>query len=481
MTEDRRNERRRIPVTSEILDRQPPFDLNAEMCVIGSMMLATDFGEQILTKVRGEDFYDDANRGIFEAIVSLLVQGRPVDSQLLTDRLKSRGDFERVGGHAYMAEVVKSVPHAFHITYYADIVSRHALRRRIITAATEILRANYEDDFAGSQEETVIAADAEDLLAEALQLRQVKAHRAADLFPDVGKRIRARLTGEVETSEAIPTGLKALDELIGGLFPRDLTVLAARPSMGKTAMSLQIAATIAYATTPVVFVSIEMDRDDLAMRQICSWAGINMHRVRTGKATHADAWLVEEIAGDLAQSKLVIVDQDDIDSREIASVAKQIKRETSGPVVIMVDYIGLVTFRERGRRNELVGQFMKQMKRLARQTNSPVVLLSQLNRAVESDKDKRPRLSHLRESGDIEQDADNILFLHRPEYYEPKNPDVKGKAEVIVAKNRNGPTNSVYLKFSRTTLTFSDIEAEGGADEEAQAAWDQEQQKDLGF
>ncbi len=457
-------------------DRQLPFSVASEKAVIGSMIMATDFGESILSEVRSEDFYDTPCRLIFNAIVSLLEQSRPIDINILIDRLNSRGAYERCGGAVFVAEIVKSVPNAFNILHYARIVSKYALRRRVIESCTKAMNYAWDDNKSGGVEETEIAATVEDAISEALLLRTVKAHKAIDLFPRVGQTIKDRLLGQGNMSTAIPTGIDAIDELLGGLFPDEVTVLAARPSMGKTALSCQIAANLSFAKIPVVYVSIEMKAEELAMRQICSWAGLNLHHIKTGKASASDSWVVESIANDLSSCDLYVADNSDITPREIVSLAKQIKRETSGPIVVMVDYIGLVSFEGNKKRNEQIGYFMRQMKRLARQCSSPVVLMSQLNRATENDKDKRPKLSNLRESGDIEQDADVVAFLHRQEYYEPKNPDFKGLAEVIIAKNRSGPVGTAEMLWNKQTLTFADTSSENGESEEQQL-WENKQEE----
>lgn len=466
----------------DLIDRSPPYDFEAEKGVVGSIMLGgATVGFEVMPLVKAEDFYDSANGMIYAAICSLLEQSRPIDVELLLDRMKSRGTFEAAGGISYLYDVGQSVPNAAHAKYYAGIVSKCALRRRAIQAAVDMLAGLYNDgdEHLGSgPKESEIASHVEKLVGDALQLRSVEARQSAELFPHVGQQIRDRLSGKVQTSKAVSSGLKSFDNLVGGLFPQELMILAARPSMGKTALTTQIAAHLSITSTPTIYVSLEMSAEELAERQICSWAGINLHKVKTGKANAADNWLVEEISNDLARGNLSIIDQADVTAGEIIAAARQLRRKSVGPICLMVDYIGLVSFRERyGKRNELIGDFVKRMKWLAREIVSPVILISQLNRATESDKDKRPRLSNLRESGAIEEHADSVVMLHRPEYYEPKNPDVKGQAELIVAKNRNGPVGTADLKWNKRTLTFSDPDEEGGSVDDAQDAWDEAQNK----
>lgn len=475
MTDDGRTRRKPPePAPSEILDRQPPFDLNAEMAVIGSMIKGTDFGELILGDIKGEDFHDNANRLIFEAIVSLLEQSRPIDAGILVDRLKARGSFERCGGMAYLAKCITSVGPGYNIVHYARIVSKHALRRRSIDAAMNVLRYCFDDQSSGEPEETVIASTVEEMFDDALQLRRIESKHASEVFPRVGEQIKQRMSGTFTSSNAIKTGLRAVDDLTGGLFPQELIVLAARASMGKSSYASQIAANLSFAATPVLYVTLEMSDEELAMRQICSWSGVNLHTVRTNKASHADAWVVDSVAGDLATCNLTFMDKPGITPREIIAVAKHIKRKTSGPICVIIDYIGLVELGN-GKRNELIGKFVEQMKTLARRIDSPVILLSQLNRATENDKDKRPKLSNLRESGSVEEHADVVMLLHRQEYYEPKNPEVKGLADLIIAKNRNGPVGTANLLWNKHTLSFKDVDDIEVNDSGSQAEWDKEQ------
>lgn len=477
MTQDGRTRKQQTkPVPSEILDRQPPCDISAEMAVVGSMIKGTDFGELILGDIKGEDFHDNANRLIFEAIVSLLEQSRPIDAGILVDRLKARGSLERCGGIPYLTKCLTSVGPGYNIVHYARIVSKHALRRRSIDAAMKVLQYCYDDQASGEPEEAVIASTVEEMFDDALELRRIESKHASEVFPRVGEQIKQRMSGTFKANNAIKTGLRAVDELTGGLFPQELVVLAARASMGKSSIASQIAANLSFAATPVLYVTLEMSDEELAMRQICSWSGVNLHTVRTNKASHADAWVVESVAGDLATCNLTFMDKPGITPREIIAVAKHIKRKTSGPICVIIDYIGLVELGN-GKRNELIGKFVEQMKTLARRLDSPVVLLSQLNRATESDKEKRPKMSNLKESSAVEDHADVVMLLHRQEYYEPKNPDVKGLAELIIAKNRNGPVGTASLLWSKHTLSFKDVDVDNSEadDLQAQAEWDKEQ------
>ncbi len=449
--------RRAASVTSEILDRQPPFNLEAETGVLGSIMINPDVCDDVALILRPDDFYDDANRKLFEHMLAMHDAGRKIDITLLVERLKTAGDFETVGGAAYLAKIYQSVPNAAHATYYANIVQEKSTFRSLINVSTEILRDAYEE-----------AGEGKELLSQAEQkifaILDNRSHSSVadirDILHEAMDRIDARMKGE-HTAGGVDTLFSDLDSLTGGLHNSELIILAARPSMGKTALAMNIAENVSMkANVATLFVSLEMSAIELADRMLCSVARVDGHRLRNGTLSHDDRRRLVEKAGQLSQAPLYVDDSPSRTMTEIAAAARRIRRrEKKGLGLIVIDYLQLVEpDNPKDPRQEQVAKIARRLKGLAREMKVPVLCLAQLNRQAEDSKDHVPRLSHLRESGAIEQDADVVMFVHREEYYRrgDDKQDVAGQAEIIVAKQRNGPVGDIKLIWRKEFTRFED-------------------------
>jgi replicative DNA helicase len=441
-------------VTSEILDRQPPRSVEAERAVLGSMLMRPDVSDDVALVLRGDDFYDEAHHRLYAHMRAMHDEGRKVDLTLLVDRLKNAGDLEFVGGMAYLAEVMQSVATAAHAVYYAEIVRDKATLRALIHSSTEILRESYDGSL-----------DPREMLARAEQkIFSILDNRGSGELADIGSilqdalmRIDSRMKNEHAVG-GIESGFADLDVMTGGLHGSELIILAARPSMGKTALALNIAEFVSMkAQQPTLFVSLEMSSIELADRLLCSIAEVNGQRLRNGTISNDDRRRLVEKAADLSQAPLFVDDTPSRTITEIAAAARRLKRK-AGLGLVVIDYLQLIEpDNAKDPRQEQVAKIARRLKGLARELKVPVLCLAQLNRQAEATKDNRPRLSHLRESGAIEQDADVVMFIHREEVYasnEDERAQVAGQAELILAKQRNGPTGDVKLIWRKDFTRF---------------------------
>lgn len=443
-------------VTSEILDRQPPFNLDAEMGVLGSIMLSPEACDDIALTLRPDDFYDDANRKLFEHMLAMHDEGRKIDSTLLVEKLKLAGDIERIGGVPYLARVAKSVPNAAHAIYYATIVREKATYRALIDASTEILREAYEEN----HEAKHLLGQAEQKIFGILDSRgSSNVSSIRDILHDAMDRIDARMKGE-HTEGGVESGFTELDGLLGGLHNSELLILAARPSMGKTAFAMNIAENVVLKLfAPVLFVSLEMSSIELADRLLCSAARVNGHRLRNGTISAEDRQRLVQQASEISQAPLFVDDSPSRTVSEISAAARRIKRREGRLGLIVIDYLQLIEpDNQKDPRQEQVAKIARRLKGVARELEVPVLCLAQLNRQAEDSKDHVPKLSHLRESGAIEQDADVVMFVHREEYYRRGEDaaEVAGQAEIIIAKQRNGPVGNVDLVWRKDFTRFED-------------------------
>jgi len=443
----------KTPTAGELLDRELPFSLEAEKCVLGSVLISPDACDDVSLIIRPDDFYDDANRKIFQHIMEMHEANKRFDVVLLHEALKTAGDLERIGGISYLKEVAASVPHPGHAEFYADVVRSKATFRSLIEASTDILSDAYHE-----------ASDSREMLARAEQkIFAILDQRGSNAVQDIHtvlteamERIDARLKGE-HIGGAVETGYHELDSMMGGLHNSELVVLAARPSMGKTAFAMNIAEYAAMEMrAPTLFVSLEMSAIELADRLLCSVARVNGHRLRNGTISQEDRARLVEKAGEVSQAPLHIDDSPSRSVTEIAAAARRIKRR-DGLGLIVIDYLQLLEpDNSKDSRQEQVSRMTRRLKGLARELDIPILCLAQLNRQAEASKDNRPKLSHLRESGAIEQDADVVMFVHREEYYH-RGDDAKnyeGQAEIIVAKQRNGPVGEVKLTWLKEFTRF---------------------------
>ncbi len=443
-------------VTSEILDRQPPFSLEAERGVLASILILPDVCDDVALILRPEDFYDDANCKIYQQMAEMHDAGQKIDPTLLVERLKSSGDFESIGGMAYLAKVSQAAPNAAHAIYYANIVREKATFRSLINSATEILRDAYDE-----------SGDAKEMLNQAEQkIFSILDHRGSasvseirDVLHAAMDRIDAVMRGE-HTTGGVDTGFADLDALTGGLHNSELIILAARPSMGKTALAMNIAENVSIKfDVPTLFVSLEMSSIELADRLLCSVARVNGHRLRNGTLSQEDRRRLVAKAAEISQAPLFVDDSPSRMVSEIAAAARRIRRRAGCLGLVVIDYLQLIEpDNPSDPRQEQVAKIARRLKGMARELSVPVLCLAQVSRQAEDSKYHRPRLSHLRESGAIEQDADVVMFVHREEYFRQADEQAQyaGQAEVIVAKQRNGPVGDVELVWKKEYTRFED-------------------------
>ena len=431
----------------EILRRVPPQNLEAEQSVLGAILLENEAINQALEVLSSEDFYRESHREIFRAMAELSDRSQPVDAITLTDLLKGRGRLEAVGGPAYIAELAAGVPTAANIAHYARIVREKAVLRSLASIATEIASSAYDgpvsvDEFLDEAEHRVFE----------ISERRIRAsfHSMRDLTRDSLKLIE-RLYERREMVTGVPTGFIDLDRITAGFQPSDLIVIAGRPSMGKTALALNVAAYAALEADPhvgVAFFSLEMSREQLVLRMLCSEARVDSAKTRAGYLADRDFQRLAEAAVRLSEAPIFVDDSSDITPITLKAKCRRLARDSSTNLgLIIVDYLQLMRASRPGEsREKEIAEISRALKALAKELKVPVIALSQLNRQVESRPDRRPLLADLRESGAIEQDADVIAFIYRDEMYhrDSKEP---GVAEVIVAKQRNGPTDTAKLTY----------------------------------
>jgi replicative DNA helicase len=442
---------------SEILDRLPPQNLEAEKGVLGSLLLVPEVSDDVALILRSEDFYSHANQVIYSHLLALHNDGKHGDVTLLVDRLTKAGDLEGIGGVEYLAEVAQSVPTAANAVYYAEIVRGKATLRSLIHASTEILRDAYDQSLDAREllsraEEKVFAILEEKGTGDIAAINDVL-HEAMD-------RIDARLMKGGGIG-GMSTGFTDLDAMTGGLHESELVIIAARPSMGKTAFSANIAEHVSIKDNlTTLFVSLEMSRLELAERMLCSHGRINGHKLRNGYISPVDRKKLIEASSKMSQAPLFIDDSPARTMTEIAATARRLKRREK-LALIVIDYLQLIEpDNPKDPRQEQVAKIARRLKGLARELKVPVVCLAQLNRQAEVSRDNRPRLSHLRESGAIEQDADVVMFVHRDEYYQTNEEDkarVAGQADIILAKQRNGPVGEVKLSWLQDYTRFENL------------------------
>jgi replicative DNA helicase len=451
--------RRRPPAPVAVLDdRDRPANVDAERAVLGSILLKPDVCDDISLVVRVEDFFDEAHQILYRHLLDLHDTGKRVDATIVLERLRTKGDLERIGGAVALSEVIESVPHAAHATHYAQIVRDKSMLRSLIEAGTDILRDAYD----AADEPRQLLARAEERIFAILERRSsAEAKPIQAVLEDVMVRMDARMKHE-HAIGGVETGFTDLDTLCGGLHNSELVILAARPSMGKTAFAMNIAEHVSInLRQPVLFVSLEMACLELADRLLCSAAQVNGHRLRNGTISQEDRRRLVQKSAEIGTAPLFIDDTPGRTLTEIAAVARRLKRK-SGLALIVIDYLQLIEpDNPRDPRQEQVARIARRLKTMCRELDIPVLCLAQLNRQAEQSRDNRPRLNHLRESGAIEQDADVVMFVHREEYYQTNDEDrerVKGSAEIIIAKQRNGPIGDVKLLWQHDYTRFVNLE-----------------------
>jgi replicative DNA helicase len=434
------------------LERVPPQNTEAEQAVLGSALLEKEAIYAAIEIVRSEDFYREAHRLIFQSIVTLLEKGQPVDLLTVTDHLRSRGELERAGGLSYVAALANVVPTAANAAYYAQIVADKALIRNLINSSTEVVQQAYE----GVEDVNLLLEQAEKSVYDISQRRR-RGHffSIKEVLAEAMDHLD-RLAKHKDGVTGIPT-FRDLDGLLSGLHPSDLIICAARPGMGKTSFCLNIAQNVAvkHAIAVGVF-SLEMSREQLALRMLSAHAMVDQHKLRSGRLNNADLDKISKSAALLAEAPIYIDDTPGVTMVEVRAKSRRMRSER-GLGLLIIDYLQLMQpgNRKAENRQQEISEISRSLKALARELNVPVLALSQLSRAVEQSQDKRPSLSHLRESGALEQDSDCVIFIHRPEYYD-RDTERKGVAEIIVAKHRHGPVGSVEMVFLPEFTRFVD-------------------------
>ncbi|MHA6204206.1 replicative DNA helicase [Dyella soli] len=437
---------RKLPSNIDAL-RVPPSSIDAEQAVLGGLMLSPDSLDKVADRLGEQDFYRKDHRLIWRAITELAAKGMPCDAVTLGDWFEANGLGEMVGGAGYLIELANTTPSAANITAYAEIVREKSVLRQLIDAGTGIAEDGYQPEGMGVQEVLERAEQAVFKIAEsgARGKKDTVSMREAvkDAFRILSERFenKGQLTG-------VSTGFSDLDELTSGLQPSDLIIVAARPSMGKTAFSVNIAEAVAMRGKKAVAIfSMEMSASQLAFRMISSVGRIHAQHLRNGDLAEEDWPRVTNAIALLSEAKIFIDDTPGLSPVEMRSRSRRLHREHGGLGLIVIDYLQLmqVPGNKENRATE-ISEISRSLKGLAKELNCPVIALSQLNRSLEQRADKRPMMSDLRESGAIEQDADVIMFIYRDEYYNKESPD-KGLAEIIIGKQRNGPTDTVKLTF----------------------------------
>lgn len=439
------------------LDRLPPHNREAERSVLGSMLRDNKVIPDVVQQVRADDFYVFAHQKIFEALADLsVVQGKPADPVTLADYLNERQLIQEVGGYAYLVELWDAAPSAAHAIQYAEIIRQKALVRNLIHACNDLQRDAYDQvmpaqELLDSAERRILEVAEMGVTGSTATLQQAL-HEAYD-------RIDARKGRDHLEYSGVPTGWIDLDNLTAGLQESELVIIAARPSVGKTSFALNL---IRHVTVeehlPAFFVSLEQARIELAERLLCCQARVDSHRLRKGHLSAEDMDKLVTAGDVLRHAHLFIDDTPGQSMLRIAANARRLRLRHDIRIVV-IDYLQLIDPDNRKEsRQEQVAGISRRLKFLARELKIPVVALAQVNRSSEDRQDHRPRLSDLRESGAIEQDADTVFMLHRPEYHEPGQRE--GVVEVIVAKQRNGPTGEITLSYIKQYMRFENFAVE---------------------
>ena len=439
---------------TSMLNKVPPHSLEAEQSVLGAMLLDKDAIAKAIDILVVDDFYREAHRIIFDAVVTLYNRAEPVDLIMVTELLRQKNALESVGGASYISSLANMVPTAANAEYYASIVKDKSIYRALVNAGNQISSMGFES----GQDVEQTMDRAQQLIFNISQKGRIK---TIDDMNTVLMRTFDRIERLYETKGAVtgvPTGFTEMDRMLSGLQPSELIIIAARPSMGKTALALNIATHVALNDKkPVLIFSLEMSQDLLAQRMLCAPASVNAQELRRGNLTDSDWPKLCQAIGRLSEAPTFIDDTPTISALEIRSRARKLKIE-KGLGLIVIDYLQLIQGKGRTEsRQQEIAEITRSLKSLARELEVPVLSLAQLSRAVEATADKKPMLSHLKESGEIEQSADVVAFIYRDEYY---NVDTENKniAEIIIAKQRNGPTGSFQLYWQKEYTRFRNLE-----------------------
>jgi replicative DNA helicase len=449
------------------LSLNPPHSIEAEESVIGSILMDPNILEDVLEEVRYSDFYLEKHKIIFKTIEQLFSAAQAVDTVTLIDKLRNLGILEKVGGEETLIHLAQVVPTTANIMYYANIVKEKALLRNLIKASSEIVESVRT---VGDAKE--ILEFAEKRIFSIAEARATRTYESlSSIVPNVVDQVvelkNKYRRGELGLVTGIPTGFSSLDSITSGFHKSDLIIIAARPSMGKSSFALNLATNMSLKyNVGVAIFSLEMSKEQLANRIICYQSRVDLQKVRTGQISDDEWSMITQVAGDLTDSSLVLDDEPGLDSRSLRAKARRIKREYDIQVLI-IDYLQLMSGKSGNNesRQQEISEISRSLKLLARELDITIIALSQLSRAVEQREDKRPRLSDLRESGAIEQDADIVMFLYRDSYYKRRSEgDEKlvlnevHESELIIGKQRNGPVGTVKFMFNPRLASFFEID-----------------------
>ena len=437
------------------LGKIPPHDIDAEQAVLGSMLTDKDAVNSAIEVLKEDAFYRNDNQAIYQAIINLYNKSEPIDIITLKDELESMDKFEQVGGYEYLASLPDKVPTTANVQKYIKIVEEKALLRKLIKTANEIIELGYNP----TEDVEDIMDGAEKKIFDIMQSKNQKGYTPIkDVLVESFTKLE-ELYNRKQHVTGVPTGFVELDYKTAGLHGSELILVAARPAMGKTAFALNIATNAALrGNAPVAIFSLEMSKDQLVNRILCSEAMVDSNKVRTGKLEEDDWVKLAGAIGPLSESEIYIDDTPGISVMEIRTKCRKLKMEKNLGLVV-IDYLQLVqgSNKRAGSREQEISEISRSLKILAKEINVPVIALSQLSRAVEQRPDHRPMLSDLRESGAIEQDADIVMFLYRDDYYN-KESEKKDIAEVIIAKQRGGSTGTVELLWMGNYTKFANLE-----------------------
>ncbi len=435
----------------------PPHNNEAELSIIGGIMVEPEAYDIVSDVISADDFYKSVHQKIYAAIAELNAKSQPADIITISNHLSHKKELDSIGGPSTLAEILNQVPAAINLRGYADIVKEKSILRKLIHTNGEIMTEAYEEKFESLD---AFVDNVEARIFKITEQKETKSNltSAADLIKQSIDKL-TELAGKNEEVTGIATGFPTLDKMTSGFQPGDFIILAARPSMGKTALSLNIALNAAMKfKKSVAYFSIEMGKEQLMMRVLASEAKVNMSDIRIGRLKDSDWPRLIDKASTLADTSLFIDDTSSISPYEIRSKARRLKSQF-GLDMIVIDYLQIMGLPMKVEsRERAVAEISKNLKSIAKELAVPVVALAQLNRGVEgrTGEMKKPVLSDLRESGSIEQDADLIMMLYREEYYDPENPEIKGQADLLIRKHRNGPVGDIKLKWQAQFGQFTE-------------------------
>lgn len=436
------------------VDRVPPQNIEAEQAVLGAILLQSEALITVMERVQPEDFYNPAHQLIFEAMINLAEEGQPIDIVTLAAKLQAKQQLEDIGSVQYLSKLANAVPTAANVDYYAQILEEKSMMRRLIRTATQIASEGY----VGEDDVSALLSDAERRILEISNRKSSSGFIAIkDVLMEVFEKVENLSINQGNTT-GIPSGFVDLDKMTAGFQRSDLIIVAARPSVGKTAFALNIAQNVGVrAKETVAIFSLEMSAAQLVQRMICAESNVDATRLRTGSLEDDDWEKLTMSIASLSEAEIYIDDTPGVTVADIRAKCRRLKKE-HGLGMILIDYLQLIHGRGKGdNRQQEVSEISRTLKMIARELEVPVIALSQLSRGVEQRQDKRPMMSDLRESGSIEQDADIVAFLYRDDYYD-KESEKKNIIEIIIAKQRNGPVGTVELVFLKNFNKFVSYE-----------------------